>query len=250
MIKLIASDLDGTLLPYGSSAISATAKKLIYQALDTGISFAVSSGRTYRQLVSLLPEFENDIYFIADDGAYCVKSGKVLYSKHIDKEELSRVTSVGASLLPCVLHGAFKDYFLGDIPKEYTQDFITRENAGIFPYDGSDRIYKITSFSPLKRLPLYSKLRLHWNDGENKAFAQYVNRFSNKGAALSDLKIRLLLSGLDTAVIGDMDNDIPMMRGAKYAYAIGDRSKGLAAVATHTAETAECALASILAKAK
>ena len=62
MIKLIVSDLDGTLLPYGESKIALSTKNLIYRWLSSGNSFAVSSGRTYGELLSLLPEFEKDIY--------------------------------------------------------------------------------------------------------------------------------------------------------------------------------------------
>ena len=62
MIKLIVSDLDGTLLPYGEREIGVSTKNLIYRALSAGKSFAVSSGRTYPELLSLLPEFRDDIY--------------------------------------------------------------------------------------------------------------------------------------------------------------------------------------------
>ena len=250
MIKLIVSDLDGTLLPYGQREISHRAKGLIYKALDMGIDFAVSSGRTYLQLAALLPEFLDDIYYIADDGAYYVRRKRVLYSRHIDREELSRFSASAAGSAPCIFHGAFEDFRLGDIPKEYEGELLRFSQGEPKTFNGGERIYKITSLAPPLRLPPYSKLRLHWNAAEGISATQYVNRFCNKGASLSDLKLRLFLSGIETAILGDAENDIPMMKGAKYAYAIGDASRSVASAATNTAASAEEALERILCSAK
>ena len=57
--------------------------------------------------------------------------------------------------------------------------------------------------------------------------AQYVNRFANKGTALSDLQMRLMLAKFDTACIGDSGNDVAMMKGAKYSFAVSNRSEAL-----------------------
>ena len=55
---------------------------------------------------------------------------------------------------------------------------------------------------------------MHWDGGEN-AVSQYVNRFCDKGAALSDLQVRLMLTKFDTACLGDAGNDAAMMKNAK-----------------------------------
>ena len=55
MIKLIVSDFDGTLLPFDESEVSRTAKNFISTAIDKGVTFAVSSGRTYRELLAFSP---------------------------------------------------------------------------------------------------------------------------------------------------------------------------------------------------
>ena len=74
----------------------------------------------------------------------------------------------------------------------------------------------------------------------DKEVWQYVNRFAHKGTALSDLQVRLIIEKYDTACLGDSDNDIPMMHGAKYAVCIGTRSESLRkACNRHAAPAAE-----------
>lgn len=54
MIKLIASDLDGTLLQNGAQALTPRAIDLISRLCDAGIHFVSASGRQYdNQNVSL-----------------------------------------------------------------------------------------------------------------------------------------------------------------------------------------------------
>ena len=89
MIKLIVSDFDGTLLPYGESRVSDEVKSRILSALRKNMIFAVSSGRTYGELVSFFPEFADEMYFICCDGAYYVKGGKLLYGRKIEKSDMA-----------------------------------------------------------------------------------------------------------------------------------------------------------------
>lgn len=218
MIKLIASDLDGTLLPYGYDRLPKPMLRGIYSVLERGIGFAVCSGRTYCELIGYLPEFRDDIYFICCDGAYYVKGGRTLYERRIEKDDVMMLERQHKDT-PMLLHAAYRDYSVGNIPE---WSFPTE--SILHPHDAllKEKIYKITIFDSPKRLPPYSGLRLHW-DGKEKATTQYVNRFANKGAALSDLQERLFLTGSDTAAIGDAANDIPMMRRAKYSVAVGNR---------------------------
>lgn len=245
MLKLIVSDLDGTLLPYGQECVPNTVKKLIRELLDCGVHFAVSSGRTYSELLKFLPEFENDIYFICCDGAYYLKGGKILYSKHIMHEQLLYV-SMAAAKTPCIYHSAAESYATAGIPEGYHELFSPKEISSAEKIPVNEKIYKITLFSSPIRLPAHASLRVHWNEGETADITEYVNRFSNKGAALSDLKSRLFLSGLDVAVIGDADNDLSMMRGVKYSFAVGDRSKLVGAVADYKVDSAQTALYRLL----
>ncbi len=242
MIKLIVSDFDGTLMPFGADGVSSTVKQYIRTALDRGVIFAVSSGRTYGELVSFLPEFQNDLYFICCDGAYYVKNGTVLYEKKIAREDLRFFSAQEDTGFPFVLHGAFQNYTVGALRAD-TAHF----QATHLPHvsDVREDVFKITTYGPVKRLPPYCGLRTHWDGGPEK-MSQYVNRFANKGTALSDLQMRLILTKYETACIGDSGNDVAMMKNAKHAICIGDRSPELKAVCNTFAKTPEEALDALL----
>ena len=117
MIKLIVSDFDGTLRPYGEPQVTSSVKKRIDAALDAGITVAISSGRTLGELVGFLPEYADRVFFICCDGAYYSKNRKTLYERKIEQGDLAKFLEpyVGYS---CVLHGAEKNYSFGQLPEE------------------------------------------------------------------------------------------------------------------------------------
>lgn len=50
MVRLIASDIDGTLLPYGAAALDPALFGLIRRLRDRGVLFCPASGRQYHSL--------------------------------------------------------------------------------------------------------------------------------------------------------------------------------------------------------
>ena len=243
MLKLIVSDFDGTLLPYGQSELSATVLSLLRRALDRRITVAVSSGRTYGEMKSLLGELASEIWFICSDGAYYLKGDRVCYEKQIAQSNLEIFASQVGQGLSCVFHGAKQNYSMGELPREASRFLATPVKRVT---EIREKIFKVTSYGCEVKLPAYCGLRMHWDGGPN-AMAQYVNRFADKGTALSDLQIRLMLTKFDTAALGDSGNDVAMMHNAKQAIAVGDRCAELGAVCNLHYPTAEEALAAILA---
>ena len=238
MLKLIVSDFDGTLMPYGKCVLSEKLKAQIKGADGQGIIFAVSSGRTYGELAPYFEGLDENLWFVCCDGAYYSKGGKIFYEKQIARADLELFFRRAGADFSFVLHGAKKNYCVGDVP--CCADGYCAERVNKLG-DVKEKIFKITSYGGEIALPEYSGLRMHW-DGGDDAVAQYVNRFCDKGAALSDLQMRLMLTKFDTACLGDGGNDIAMMKNAKYAVCIGERSKELARVCGLKFESAEDAL--------
>lgn len=225
MIKLIVSDFDGTLRLYSEECVRNEVKVRIQQFLDKGIYFALSSGRTYNELVSFMPEFRDKIYFICCDGAYTVKNDKVVYSRQVDNRDIDGFFKKAQSdnNISFVLHAAFENYSYGNLPSIcgcYLSNSVVRSS------DVGEKIYKITSYGENGADILQKGLRNHWDGGECRC-AQYVSRFANKGAALSDLQTKLMLQSFDTACIGDSGNDVVMMKNAKISCCIGRKNQEL-----------------------
>lgn len=244
MIRLIVADFDGTLMPFGEHEVSGEIRGLIERALEKNITFAVSSGRTYLELASYLPEFVDRIYFICCDGAYYVKDGKTLYEKQIALSDIDYMFRNNGDDASFVFHGATENFAIGDLPEEgrrFGGKPLTRAEARM----PKEKIYKITAYRAKGRLAPYGGLRMHWDGGPNES-SQYVNRFADKGAALSDLQMRLMLTKFETVCIGDSGNDVAMMHNAKHSYCVGTRSKELVAACTHHVDHAKDALEEIL----
>ena len=240
MLKLIVSDFDGTLLPYGQNALAPEVLGYIRAALDKNIAVAISSGRTYGELAPYFCDVSDRLWFICADGAYYGRGGRFFYEKQIDRAELERFFKLRESGFAAIFHGAEKNYSIGNVPCASP----LAERASKIG-DVKEKIFKVTSFGGNIELPEYSALRKHWDGGENKT-AQFVNRFADKGAALSDLQVRLMITKFDTACLGDGGNDIAMMKNAKHAICIGNRSPELSAVCSLHFDSAEKALIELL----
>lgn len=82
MIKLIATDMDGTLLN-SNGELNEEIYSIVGRLKGMGIKFAAASGR---QLMSLKRKFEpvdEDIIYIAENGAYALDRGRrTLYKRH------------------------------------------------------------------------------------------------------------------------------------------------------------------------
>ena len=72
MIKLIATDIDGTLLKEGTDQINPEMYEVIVKLKQQGVIFAAASGRTYSSLRRLFDPVANDMIFIAENGANVV----------------------------------------------------------------------------------------------------------------------------------------------------------------------------------
>ena len=82
MIKLIASDLDGTLLQNGAQELNPGTVQLIHELTKQGRIFVAASGRQYPNLKRLFAPVSDEIAFICENGSLVVYQDKIL-AKHI-----------------------------------------------------------------------------------------------------------------------------------------------------------------------
>ena len=76
MIKLIASDLDGTLLQNGAQELNPEIYDLILALKERGIHFAAASGRQYASERNLFKPIADEISYIAENGAVCIHNAR------------------------------------------------------------------------------------------------------------------------------------------------------------------------------
>ena len=81
MIKLVASDIDGTLLLNGSRNLSERIVEQIKKLKQQGVLFVASSGRQIPNLKRLFAPVADDIAYIAENGAIIEYNGKIIFKK-------------------------------------------------------------------------------------------------------------------------------------------------------------------------
>ena len=86
MIKLIASDLDGTLLLNRAQTLPEEIFPLIRELKKRGILFVAASGRQYPNMRRLFDPVAEDMAFICENGALAVWNEKVLYQDNFEPE--------------------------------------------------------------------------------------------------------------------------------------------------------------------
>ena len=91
MRKLVASDLDGTLLQNGAQELTPRAMDLVRRLTEKVIVFVASSGRQYDNEVNLFKPVKDQISYIAENGSICIHKGNVI-SRTVIAPELIRRT--------------------------------------------------------------------------------------------------------------------------------------------------------------
>lgn len=92
MYKLVAVDLDGTMLnSYG--IVTENTKKIIKKTIEKGTDVIIASGRPIDSIQTIAKEIGSNNYFIAGNGAliYDIKNDKVIYEKYMSKQKVLEI---------------------------------------------------------------------------------------------------------------------------------------------------------------
>lgn len=125
MIRLIATDLDGTLLEPNGRLPEGT-YETVRQLTEMGIRFAACSGRQYGNLVRLFGPVADQMAFVCENGALSVLDGEAAGVIALDdrdaQEIIADIESAGMNLL---ISGRHTCYML-DKNRKYTDDIVYR----------------------------------------------------------------------------------------------------------------------------
>ena len=95
MYKLVAIDLDGTMLnSYG--IVTERTKKAILDAQKRGIEVIIASGRPIDSIRTIAKEIKSENYFISGNGAilYDIKNNNVLYENTLNKNKVLEIIKI------------------------------------------------------------------------------------------------------------------------------------------------------------
>lgn len=255
MIKLIASDIDGTLVPDGSDKINPEIFQVILKLKEYGVHFAAASGRPWKSIARLFAPIKDQIFYIAENGAYVGARGRELFVSPMKIEEVYEIVRQVRELKDCDVMVSGRDVVYLESKNEVllrylidgyhndvlqTEDLTTyRDENGQVPefikvsiyHQGYDAIHAAGD----TMVPLWSdKLKVVT---AGKEWLDMMQPGVNKGAALKELQESLFITEQETMVFGDNLNDIEMLNRAEYSYAIGNARDEVKMAARYVADT-------------
>lgn len=230
MIRLIASDLDGTLLQNGAQSLPEGVIPFIEKlATEHGILFVAASGRQYPNLVRLFGSASKHMAFICENGSLVFYRDKLLAGHPMDKETALTISHDILSLPSCELQiSGEKTCYL--IPK--TERFVDRMVNHVkndiklltTPEEHPEPYYKISVFEESGIAEGHGpKLIARHKDKaqctiSGKAWLDCVAPDVNKGRALQELIDALNIDVSECVAFGDNYNDLEMLHAVKYGY--------------------------------
>lgn len=229
MIKLIASDLDGTLVN-SQKNFAPDFYKILKQLKKQGIEFVIASGRSQYGIAKKLKYCTKDITYISDNGGYIKGKNIEKIILPLSKEQsLSTVEEClaipEAQVIMCAKNISYfispNLKYIPEITKYYTDYKIIDDYKKV-----EEQILKIAVYDPISaKENSYKQVNDKLNKELRAVVSSYdwmdiMNKNLNKGYALKILQTHLGITKDETMVFGDFNNDIEMLKEAKYSYAM------------------------------
>jgi hydroxymethylpyrimidine pyrophosphatase-like HAD family hydrolase len=90
-IRLIATDVDGTLVKDSSREVGDEIIEAIRRLTDQGIYFTIASGRQYGSIRRMFERADRNLLFIAENGAHIVKDGQTYGLTKMKREYVEEI---------------------------------------------------------------------------------------------------------------------------------------------------------------
>lgn len=246
MIKLIATDMDGTLLDDNKQL-----PKDFFRLLDIlnskGIEFVIASGRSYVALYHIFGEHAKDMNFICDNGAYVVVKDKIVSVSIIEHSTVMDIVKE-CNKLECVspvLCGMKDIYFSSSAKEQYKQEinnFYVKFTAVDDLLSVQDDIFKIAICDT--KNPLYNSypvLNRKFGDSlsvvvSGVRWQDVMNKGIDKGNALKTIQESINATKSETMAFGDFYNDVPLLNMAEYSYVMANANDDMKQYGKYIAE--------------
>ena len=266
-IKIIATDLDGTLMSPDHVTITERTKNALLKAHSMGIKIAIATGRTLGFITPVVEQIPFVDFVIFSNGAsvYDVKSQKIIYKNHIPPESTHKIleklhglnvyynTYVDSTVY--IQDGKQQFYTSRDLPEDFLKLFMasskTCKNLALELNGKSAEIIAVYSSDEALRNKLceYFKSLGLLVTASLKDEIEATVPSANKGTALKGLCELLQIKREEAMAFGDALNDIQMIEFAGSSFAMGNACEELKKAASFiTLSNAEDGLAAAVEK--
>ncbi len=259
-IKLIVSDVDGTLVDK-DKYVTARTIKAVHAAMEQGITVAIASGRAWGEMAEVKSKLPEIRHYICSNGAVVLKHSAngtetIFHQSFSNKEGLDLIDE----LLP---FGVYIEAYSGETiygDGEEMKEFARQLSPHLLPLIQASRtmveglreyiartgieLEKVQIFygteTKKQEVLTHFKGRTHFTIIESsEGNLEFVQPGISKGRAVASLAESLGLSPDEVMCIGDSNNDISMLEYTPVSFAMGNGEDTAKAVATYIAPTNE-----------
>lgn len=230
MIKLIATDMDGTWLTDEKQYDRQLFLREFEEMQKRNIKFVIASGNQYANLMTRFPEVLNKIYFIAENGALVAKGKQILHIDALSRELYQTLIKIASNYhYPAIVMGLVSAYVKDTNSKAYIKEMrkyvehleLVKSFAEI-----NDQIFKVSLTVPEnKMLTILQELQEKYpNIGFVSGAADSIDmqtKGMNKAVGLEYLSKKLGIKSTEMVAFGDSGNDVGMLKYAGRSFATG-----------------------------
>ena len=258
MIKLIAIDMDGTLLNE-KKHIEKAQKEAIHEAIEAGIKIVLCTGRP---LYGILPfykelglhELDQEGYVILNNGCsvHKTKDWELIECAEITPDDMEHLYKFSEKYdINFTLVDEMHYFNIGRKPtKELIIDaqFVFSDITDITLEEAKSGKYKIVKVMFLGDPEEMKKFQTEYEDTIKERYEgvlsqsyvyEVLPKGYNKGTGLKNLAEKLGIKQEEVMAIGDGNNDVEMLEYANYGVAMGNASELAKNAAKYTTDTNE-----------
>ncbi len=228
MIKIIAADLDGTLLD-NNHRLPKEIFDIIKKLTQKGVIFSIATGRQYESVAKTFEPVIDDLMVICENGALVKYKNEIIHIDDIKKDKLKEIveysrTIENSDVLFCGANGAYFEsddsWFLKNM-KIYYSKYQKVDNI----CEVDDKACKIAVFDRgSAEKNAYPKISIFKNDFavalSGFHWADFMNLTANTGHAYKKVMEKFNILPDEAMAFGDYLNDLELLSSCKYSYAM------------------------------
>lgn len=251
MIKMVATDIDGTILKYDFE-FSPAVKKCIKNLTNKGIKVVLVTGRMHNAAACLADELGLKTPVVSYQGGLIkenCENGKIYYQKTLDENKAKEIINWAKQ------NNVHINLYMDDVL------YVENDNEAIKKYTCERFIkYRVCDFNSLEIKNVNKILAIKYDDAETVTLwrdylsekypdlyivksTPYFCEISDKGArkscAVEYLCKEWGIKKDEVFVIGDQDNDIELLKSGGIKVAMGNATEELKSCADYVTETVE-----------
>ena len=257
-LRLIACDLDGTLLLNGAQLLQEDTCDLIRELLNRGILFFAASGRQYTNLRRLFWPVRDQIGYLCENGCISFYHGRQLHRERMERD-------LGRELIQAIQQREGAEVLVSGVMECYIQPKdiqFYHHMKNVVKNDVTLAADILETQEEYMKISVYEKGGIrdeaYWKEhfgsrctvvtGGND-WLDMMPLHVNKASALSQILTQLHIAPEECMAVGDNDNDREMLKLSGFPVSVRSAKEEIRAMAKYETDTVEQLFRDILSRA-